>query len=74
MVDEDIELAAKVHYSFLPDCYDNEFIEIAVKAIPFAGKHSSLGSADFNAALCGEIFGGDGRVTDDVLVMTITVK
>jgi serine phosphatase RsbU (regulator of sigma subunit) len=35
VLDEDIELAAKVHYSFLPDSYGNEFLEIAVKAIPY---------------------------------------
>jgi hypothetical protein len=30
-----MDLAAKVHYSFLPGSYDNAFLEIAVKAIPF---------------------------------------
>ena len=31
---KDLELAARVHYSFLPDYYSNEFIEIAVQAQP----------------------------------------
>ncbi|MFQ5587021.1 MAG: PP2C family protein-serine/threonine phosphatase, partial [Thermodesulfobacteriota bacterium] len=35
MHDEDIALAAKVHYSFLPDSYGNEFMDIAVKALPY---------------------------------------
>jgi serine phosphatase RsbU (regulator of sigma subunit) len=42
--------------------------------IRFAERNSSLVSTDFNAALCAEIFGGDSQVTDDVLVMTITIK
>lgn len=34
MNQQDLDLAARVHYSFLPDYYENEFIEIAVQAKP----------------------------------------
>ncbi len=34
MNQQDLDLAARVHYSFLPDYYENEFVEIAVQAQP----------------------------------------
>ena len=42
--------------------------------VQFAKGQPTLGATEFNAVLFEEIFSGGGQVTDDILVMTITIK
>ena len=45
MQERDLELAARVHYSFLQESFSNDFVDISVTGRPFdkvGGDYSSL--------------------------------
>jgi sigma-B regulation protein RsbU (phosphoserine phosphatase) len=54
MQDSDIDIAAKVHYSFLPETYSNNIIDISVKAQPYSkigGDYCSILPIDANRVI-----------------------